>query len=116
MFDSNKADLAILNRIHAEINPKFRPAVNKLSFTKVDKNNLTKSAGKRPFRLQRLLTVVRFVVRTQISARNWAKHEALRQRLADAYDQQEREQRIRKMRDEWRAQTVQKRSLSSASA
>ncbi len=63
--------------------------------------------------MKHLLIAVRFIVRTQISARGWAKHEALRQRLADAYDQQEREQRIRKMRDEWRAQMAGKSAVIS---
>ncbi|KAK0713816.1 hypothetical protein B0T26DRAFT_649266 [Lasiosphaeria miniovina] len=44
----------------------------------------------------------------QISARNWAKHDKVRQRLADAVENMEREERIKKMRDQWRAQVGQK--------
>jgi hypothetical protein len=47
---------------------------------------------------------VRFVVRLQIGARNWAKHEKVRQRLVGCVEEMEREERIKKMRDQWRRQ------------
>jgi hypothetical protein len=46
---------------------------------------------------------VRFVVRLQIGARQWAKHERVRQRLAECYEGMEREERIGRMREQWRA-------------
>jgi len=106
----------MLNRIRAEINPRFRPAINKLNFVRPDKNSLTKSTKGRPCRLRSILNVVRFVVRTQISARAWAKNEALGQRLYEAVDQQERETRIRRMRDSWRAQMQKKLAINSGPA
>ena len=90
--------------------------MSQLCFTRVEKNNLTKSAGKRGFRLKHLLIAARFIARTRIAARDWSKHEALRQRLADAYDQQEREQRISRMRDEWRAQMAAKKLIVAPGA
>ena len=40
----------------------------------------------------------------QIGARRWAKHDKVRQRLASCVEEMEREERIKKMRDQWRAQ------------
>jgi len=54
--------------------------------------------------LKRVATAVRFVVRCQMAARFWAKHERTRQRLAEAVDERERTRRMKRMRDEWRAQ------------
>lgn len=46
---------------------------------------------------------MRFVVRMQIGARQWAKHERVRQRLAECYEGMEREERIGRMREQWKA-------------
>ena len=54
-------------------------------------------------RLRGALRAVRFVVRLQIGARQWAKHERVRQRLAECYEGMEREERIGRMREQWRA-------------
>jgi hypothetical protein len=56
--------------------------------------------------MKRVLSAVRFVVRMQIGARNWARHEQVRRRLADCFEGMEREERIRKMRDLWRAKVA----------
>lgn len=49
------------------------------------------------------LTAVRFVVRMRIEAKKFAENDKVRQRLADCVEQMEREDRIRQMRDQWRA-------------
>lgn len=54
-------------------------------------------------KLRGALRAVRFVVRMQIGAREWAKHERVRQRLAECYEGMEREERIGRMREQWRA-------------
>lgn len=54
-------------------------------------------------KLRGALRAVRFVVRMQIGARQWAKHERVRQRLAECYEGMEREERIGRMREQWRA-------------
>lgn len=48
----------------------------------------------------------------QIGARDWAKHDKVRQKLADCYDGMQREERIRVMRDQWRSE-VARRTVSS---
>ena len=53
---------------------------------------------------KRLGVAVRFVVRMQIAARGWAEHEKVRQRLAEAAGEMQRQARLKKMRDEWKAQ------------
>jgi hypothetical protein len=60
----------------------------------------------RPFK--RVLTAVRFVVRMQMAAREWQKHEHTRRRLADAMDEMMRQERMKKMRAEWKAQMALK--------
>lgn len=64
-------------------------------------------------RLKRALTAVRFIVRMQMGAKDWQKHEKVRQRLADCVEEMQREERIRKMRDQWRKQ-VKKTTSSPA--
>jgi hypothetical protein len=46
----------------------------------------------------------------QLGARDWARHNKVRLRLAECVEEMEREERIKKMRDVWRAQ-VGKKSL-----
>jgi hypothetical protein len=59
----------------------------------------------RPVGIRRALTAVRFIVRLQMGARGWARHDKVRQRLADCVDDMEREDRIRTKRDEWRTRS-----------
>jgi hypothetical protein len=44
----------------------------------------------------------------QLGARDWAKHDRVRQKLADCYDGMEREERIGVLRDTWRAEVGRK--------
>jgi hypothetical protein len=50
----------------------------------------------------------------QLGARDWAKHDRVRQKLADCYDGMEREERIRVLRDTWRAEVGRKTSRLSS--
>ena len=116
-FNSNKADLAIINRIRAELNPSNRTAISQLSSVRRGQHQQSngQNMGLVPFKqgeektkpgvlFRRLLKAVRFVVRMQIGAREWGKHEMTRQRLADRYEEMEKEERIRQMREQWRKQ------------
>jgi hypothetical protein len=49
----------------------------------------------------------------QVGARAWAKNDKVRQKLADCYDGMQREERIRDMRDVWRAEVARKTGGSS---
>jgi hypothetical protein len=44
----------------------------------------------------------------QIGARQWAKQDRVRQKLALCYDGMQREERIRVMRDQWRAEVARR--------
>jgi hypothetical protein len=44
----------------------------------------------------------------QMAAREWAKTERTRRRLAEAADEMVRKERMRKMRDEWKVQMAVK--------
>lgn len=113
---SNKADLAIINRIRAQLNPSGRSALGQLSpVVRSQQKTITDGSVAQQghdqqqkasplTKLQRVLHAVRFTVRMQIGARNWAKHEKVRQRLADCVEEMEREERIKKMRNQWRAE------------
>ncbi|KAK4240763.1 hypothetical protein C8A03DRAFT_12933 [Achaetomium macrosporum] len=119
----NNADLAIINRIRAEINPSAR-AASKLGQRastrgpepyavvpekrKRQQKQLQLQLQPQRSRLRLALNAVRFIVRTQLYARNWAKNDKVRQRLLDCVDGMEREERIRKMRDQWRAEVARK--------
>lgn len=48
-----------------------------------------------------------------MGAKDWQKHEKVRQRLADCVEEMQREERIRRMRDQWRKQ-VKKTTSSPA--
>lgn len=114
----NKADLAIINRIRTELgtntNPSSRKALGQLSSIKKTQQQhglLTppRSSKKQQPRpapgklLKKALTAVRFIVRMGIEANKFAENDKVRQRLADCVEQMEREDRIRQMRDQWRA-------------
>ena len=63
-----------------------------------------KQIAKRPCTLQRAVTVVRFIVRAQLAARNWERHEVTGRRLAEAAQEMRQRERLDKMRHDWRAQ------------
>ncbi|KAK3305520.1 uncharacterized protein B0T15DRAFT_532573 [Chaetomium strumarium] len=115
----NKADLAIINRIRAEINPSARAAsklgqrastrgLEPYAVVPEKRKRQHKQLQPQRSRLRLALNAVRFIVRTQLYARNWAKNDKVRQRLLDCVDGMEREERIRKMRDQWRAEVARK--------
>lgn len=60
----------------------------------------TQNRSERPWR--RALAAVRFVVRMQIAAREWQKHEHTRRRLEEKAEEMRRGERMRRMRDEWK--------------
>lgn len=129
---SNKADIAMINRIRADLRPSSRPPAltngdvvasttthshpppaHSKSLKKSQRKSKHQSSQdqvqpeqekrRTPAANWRLaLTAVRCVVRMQIGARAWAKKERLRKRLAEAYDDAEREERIRRMRELWK--------------
>ncbi|KAK1774300.1 hypothetical protein QBC45DRAFT_397165 [Copromyces sp. CBS 386.78] len=114
----NKADLAIINRIRAELgannNPTSRKALGQLSSIKKTQQQhglltpLASSKKQQPREapgklLKRALTAVRFIVRMRLEAKKFAENDKVRQRLADCVEEMEREDRIRQMRDQWRA-------------
>lgn len=114
--NSNKADLVILNDIRGQLKSKSRPALalpgppsrHSSNSNGTDHQDGGKK-GRRPSpspiaRLRRVGIAVRFVVRMQLAARGWAQHERTRRRLAEAAGEMEKQERIRRMRDEWRAQ------------
>jgi hypothetical protein len=49
------------------------------------------------------------MVRMQLAAKEWAKHEALGKKLADAVEEMRKEERMKKMRAEWRKAMAAKR-------
>jgi hypothetical protein len=51
----------------------------------------------------------------QIGAKDWAKHDRVRQKLADCFDGMQREERIRVMRDRWRGEVSSSGSKRGAS-
>ncbi|KAK4452080.1 myosin-7 [Podospora aff. communis PSN243] len=102
----NKADLAIINRIRAELNPSSagRAVLGQLSSVR-ERLKKQKQEHKSPGdKLRTVLHGVRFMVRMQMGAKRWAKHDKVRQRLADCVEGMEKEERIRRQRDKWRAQ------------
>lgn len=94
----NKADLVKLDGIMKQLGVKGRPASSMPAARQI-------AAKKQPITLKRVATAIRFVVRCQLSADAWRKHERTRQRLASAVEEAQKQKRIKKMRDEWRAQT-----------
>ncbi|KAL2024783.1 hypothetical protein VTK56DRAFT_5604 [Thermocarpiscus australiensis] len=119
----NKADLAIINRIRAELNPSSRSALGQLSSVRSQQQQQQQQQQRQqsglvshkqqkhqprpgPLLLRRALAAVRFIVRAQMGARRWAKHEKVRRRLADCVEEMEREERIRRLRDQWRSQVT----------
>ncbi|KAK4032655.1 hypothetical protein C8A01DRAFT_20296 [Parachaetomium inaequale] len=141
----NKADLAIINRIRAEIKPPSarsssssssarrehypiihqqkqiqsqpHPAHNQQQQAVVVVKQQQNRHRRTPHANLRLaLNAVRCLVRMQVGARAWAKHDKMRQRLADCYDEMQREERIRAMRDQWRAEVARKTSSPPSSS
>ncbi|KAK1826848.1 myosin-7 [Podospora conica] len=102
--DCNKADLALLHRIRADLNPAARDKIGQQLQLTRQRTQIQAPTQQTPRdKLRGALRAVRFVVRMQIGARQWAKHERVRQRLADCYEGMEREERIGRMREQWRA-------------
>ncbi|AEO60220.1 hypothetical protein MYCTH_2309226 [Thermothelomyces thermophilus ATCC 42464] len=52
----------------------------------------------------------------QVGARAWAKHDQVRQRLAECYDGMQREERIRVMRNQWRAEVAARKTSTGSAA
>lgn len=131
-LDSNKADLAIINRIRAEIKPsqpssssssssnrRLLPAAaaserdyhhhsvltrqpQSQSQVQQQRQQQQQPKEKAKRRWRLALNAVRCVVRMQIGARAWGEKDRVRRRLADCFDGMQREQRIRAMREVWR--------------
>jgi hypothetical protein len=57
-------------------------------------------------KLRLALNAARFIARARLAARAWARHDRVRQRLAECLEGMEREARIRRMRDQWRAEVA----------
>lgn len=116
----NKADLVKLKEISDQLKkhrPTLASSIRSLSLNNSQKDSLAlvpagrngNRASNRPDKpLKRALTAVRFVVRMQMAAREWQKHEHTRRRLAEAADEMMRKERMRKMRAEWKAQMAVK--------
>lgn len=98
LYPSNKADLVKLDGIMKQLGMKGRPTSSMPAARQIA------AAKKQPITLKRVATAIRFVVRCQLSADAWRKHERTRQRLAGAVEEAQKQKRIKKMRDEWRAQ------------
>lgn len=99
--------MAIINRIRNELKPSStsRTVLGQLSSVRGTLKSQEHQAQKSPRdRLRNVLHGIRFMVRMQIGAKRWAKHEKVRQKLADCVEGMEREERIRKQRERWRAQ------------
>ncbi|KAK4184453.1 hypothetical protein QBC35DRAFT_505917 [Podospora australis] len=122
----NKADLAIINRIRAELNPHNRSALSQLSSVRRsqlgddgDGALVIRGAQKTvppATKLKRMVTAVRFIIRMQIGAKAWQKHEKIRQKLADCVDEMEREERIKKMKEQWQKQVKKNTSSPKTSS
>lgn len=67
----------------------------------------------RPFTLKRFATVVRFVVRLQMAAKEWQKHEKTRKMLSDKWESYKKQDRIKKHQLRFR-ETRAKAGLPSA--
>ncbi|SPQ25852.1 7a0ea0a1-12f5-4c30-84f1-047378809f9d [Thermothielavioides terrestris] len=125
----NKADLAIINRIRDEIHAgskpgqerqQKRPASARRSESDPivrqsrDKDHQKLLPRQRSSKLRLALNAVRFIARMQIRARDWAKYDRVRQRLSECIEDMEREQRIRRMRDQWRAEMGRRAAASDS--
>ncbi|ORY60907.1 uncharacterized protein BCR38DRAFT_397695 [Pseudomassariella vexata] len=91
----NKADLRILSQIHQKLGIKSPDAL--LSASKAsnpESKSLTLRKHQPPTRAQHNLmifaTAVRAIVRMQVSARAWGKHEKTRVRLVEAWEETKR--------------------------
>jgi hypothetical protein len=86
---SNKAQLRELEHIRTKILHSSKPLPS------TTKHSSDSSCSSRKPTLQTFLVMARFVARMRISAHSWAKHEAVRQRLAAATEEQRRVKRNR---------------------
>lgn len=90
---SNKAQLRELEQIRCELLGSRRPLPPSSSSTTARKQ----TASGRPT-LKTVATMARFIARMQISAREWAKHEATRQKLADCVDEMRKTKRRQQLK------------------
>jgi len=74
------------------------------------------AGGRATFRLRHLAIVLRAVARMRIAARGWACHEQTRARLSAAVEDAAKQERIRHMRDEWRAGAEDRRRSRAVTA
>ncbi|UQC80749.1 microtubule associated protein [Colletotrichum lupini] len=89
----NKAQLRELEQIRCELLGSRRPLPPSSSSTTARKQ----TASGRPT-LKTVATMARFIARMQISAREWAKHEATRQKLADCVDEMRKTKRRQQLK------------------
>ncbi|TLD17560.1 uncharacterized protein PgNI_00473 [Pyricularia grisea] len=99
--ECNKLDLDILGEIVKTIEERQTPSHAMRKQHEIDAST--------PMRkLKHVLHAVRFTIRLRRSAQAWSVHLQTRQRLQDALDKVQKASRMRKMRDEWRAQVYAK--------
>lgn len=92
---SNQADLMKLEEIMKQLKMRSRPYSHLQAYK-------DRASAKRPFTLKRFATIVRFVVRCKIAARNWAVHEATKEKLLAKLDEYAKRDRMKKMSEEFR--------------
>ncbi|KAK7745987.1 hypothetical protein SLS53_002708 [Cytospora paraplurivora] len=106
-WNSNQADLLKLEGMMKQLGMKQRPYSHLAAYKE-------RQSRKRPFTLKRFATVVRFVVRLQMAAKEWQKHEKTRKMLSDKWEGYKKQERIRKHQLKFR-ETRAKPGLPSSS-
>jgi hypothetical protein len=107
--------LPTLDASPARIDPKYNalplaPLPASRAVAKYNPNNALPTSDllprrqKKPSNLQRMLIVVRFIARTQIAARKWAKMEKIRFRFLEAVEEKKRKESMEEMARVWRAE------------
>ncbi|KAL0939468.1 spindle-pole body protein [Colletotrichum truncatum] len=92
----NKAQLRELEQIRCELLGSRRPLPPTSSA--IAKQGTTGGAAPGRPTLKTVATMARFIARMRISARDWAKHEATRRRLADCVDEMRRTKRRKQLK------------------
>lgn len=103
----NQADLLKLEGMMKQLGMKQRPYSHLAAYKE-------RQSRKSPMTLKRLATAVRFVVRLQMAAREWQKHEKTRRMLSDKWESYKKQERIKKHQLRFR-ETRAKAGLPSAS-
>ncbi|KUI59434.1 Myosin-9 [Cytospora mali] len=103
----NQADLLKLEGMMKQLGMKQRPYSHLAAYKE-------RQSRKRPFSLKRLATVVRFVVRLKMAAKEWQKHEKTRKMLSDKWESYKKQDRIKKHQLRFR-ETRAKAGLPSTS-